>query len=167
MTMNRHHTRRGATMIEFAFVLFILMIVILAGIEFDRMTLVYTTLANSSRVGVRYAIVHGSNRTATGDPASGPTDNPPNVITVVRNFASAGVLNTAALPAADCSDQNAPGICVQYCSQTVTPGTWDCTKKTNTQGSLVKVRVIYTYDPFTVLPLGVKLRSTTQGIVVF
>jgi Flp pilus assembly protein TadG len=32
-------------------------------IEFDRMVLVYTTPASSTRAGVRYAIVHGSDRT--------------------------------------------------------------------------------------------------------
>jgi hypothetical protein len=88
----RKSPKRGATLIEFALVAFLLMMVIFAGFEFNRMILVYTTLASASRAGVRYAIVHGNDRTGTGDPASGP-GNTTNVITKVKQFASMGTLN--------------------------------------------------------------------------
>jgi TadE-like protein len=140
----RKSARRGATIIEFAMVTLLLMIVILAGIEFDRMVLVYTALANSARAGVRYAIVHGSDRTTTGDPASGPGDKTA-VIAKVRQFASAGMLDTSPLKLT---------VTVEY-------------PVDNKPGSLVKVAVAYVYDPFVVLPLGVNITSATQGIIVF
>ena len=134
--------RRGATLIEFAFVTLLLMTVIFAGFEFDRMVLVYTTLASATRAGVRYAIVHGSDRTATGDPASGPSDSS-NVVTVVKRFASMGTFDTGSL-----------NVTVNY-------------PVDNKPGSLVKVSVSYPYSPFSVLPLHVNITSASQGIIVF
>jgi Flp pilus assembly protein TadG len=127
-------------MIEFAMITLILMLVLFAGIEFDRMVLVYTTLANSSRVGARYAIVHGGNRTSGG---SGP-GNTTAVENVVKDFAGVGLLNRATL-----------NVQVTYPSGS------------NASGLPVVVTVVYPYDPFTVLPLGVNLRSTTRGIIVY
>jgi len=107
------------------------------------MVLVYTSLANSARAGVRYAIVHGSNRTGTGEPASGP-GNTTNVETVVKNLAKAGTVDPSTLT-----------VTVAYSGG-------------NTPGSLVTVTVTYPYHPFTtVLPLNVNITSTTQGIIVF
>lgn len=138
----RKSARRGSTIIEFALVTLLLMVVIFAGIEFDRMVSVYTAVANSARAGVRYAIVHGSDRTGTGDPPSGPGDQSA-VIAKVRQFASAGLLDPSAL-----------NVDVQY-------------PVDNKPGSLVKVAVTYPYDPFIVLPLTVNITSATQGIIVY
>ena len=142
----RKSAQRGSTLIEFALVTFMLMIVILAGIEFDRMVLVYTTLGNAARAGVRYAIVHGSHRTGTGDPPSGPGTEAA-VVAKVRQYASAGLLNTA--PAV-------LDVAVTYPAGN------------NETGSRVKVSLTYHYDPFVKLPLGIlDLKSSTQGIIVF
>jgi Flp pilus assembly protein TadG len=140
----RKSAQRGATLIEFALVTLLLMIILFAGIEFNRMVLVYTALANSARVGVRYAIVHGSDRTTTAgsDPASSQSD-PTAVVTKVKQFASVGMLDTSALR-----------VDVVY-------------PVDNKPGSLVKVKVTYPYDPWVVLPLHVNLTSATQGIIVF
>ena len=143
MARNRNSRRRGSTIVEFALVIFLLMLLTFAGIEFDRMVLVYTTVAHATRTGVRYAIVHGSDRTGTGDPASGP-GNTTAVETIIKNFASGGLLNTSSL-----------NISVSYPSNN------------NKPGSKVIVTVTYPYDPFTLLPLSVNLRSSTQGIIVF
>lgn len=142
MARNINSRQRGSTIVEFALVIFLLMMLTFAGIEFDRMVLVYTTVAHATRTGVRYAIVHGSDRTGTGDPASGP-GNTTAVETVIKNFASGGLLKTSAL-----------NISVSYPTN-------------NKPGSKVIVTVTYPYDPFTVLPLSVNLRSSTQGIIVF
>jgi len=138
----RKSAQRGAALIEFALVAFMLMMAIFAGFEFDRMVLVYTTLGNASRAGVRYAIVHGSDRTGTGDPASGP-GNTTNVVAKVKQFASMGTLNTNNL--------------------TVTVGY----PVNNKPGSLVTVSLSYPYNPFVVLPLNITITSSTQGIIVF
>jgi Flp pilus assembly protein TadG len=143
--------RRGAAMVEFAIVLVLLLTVVLAGIEFDRMLLVYTSVANAAGVGARYAIVHGSSRTGTGSPASGAVNGGATVITVVKNWAQLGFLDPAKL-----------NVVVDYPSSTnpkVDPG--------NTPGSQVVVTVTYPYDPLTFIPLNVNLKSTSRGVIVF
>ena len=57
------HRRRGSELVEFALVSFLLFSVIFAVFEFGRMVLVYNSIANAARVGVRFAEVHGSQRT--------------------------------------------------------------------------------------------------------
>ena len=143
----RSSARRGSTLIEFALVTFLLMTVIFAGIEFDRMVLVYTSLGNAARAGVRYAIVHGSKRTGAGssDPASGPGADSA-VIAKVRQYAGASLLNS-----------NNVNVTVEYLAGN------------NNPGSAVKVSLTYRYDAFTALPFwGVlDFKSSTQGIIVF
>jgi Flp pilus assembly protein TadG len=123
-----------------------MMVLLLSIVEIGRMVLVYTTVANAARAGARYAIVHGGTRTGSGvDGPSGPAGNPPQVVTVVKNFASAGLLSTGLL-----------AITVNY------------TGASNAPGQRVSVTVVYPYDPFTTyLPLRVRLGSTTQGVIAF
>ena len=139
--------RRGTAPIEFAIIAVLLFLVIFSVIEFCRMLLVYTAVANAASAGARYAIVHGGNRTGTGtNGPSGPTANPSEVLTVVRNYAGASLLDPARL------------------SITVTYPDSD-----NSSGSRVRVIVSYPYDPFTwtALPLSVNLSSQSQGIIEF
>jgi Flp pilus assembly protein TadG len=141
------HWRAGQSMVEFSLVCFMLGIVVLAFIDIGRMMLVYAAVANSARAGVRYATVHGSSRAAGADvsDASGPGNNPAQVVSVVTDFAATGALNTAKLT-----------ITVAY------PGA------SNAPGQLVSVTVKYPYDPLTTwLPLGVTLGSTSEGVIVF
>jgi Flp pilus assembly protein TadG len=145
----RRSGRRGATIIEFAIVVFLLLLVIFASFEFDRLMLAYTTLANSARVGARYAIVHGATRTGTGDPPSGLTDFS-NVVNVVRNHAGSGMLRTANV-----------NVVVEY------PASTSPSDPGNSRGSAVVVTATYPYDPFTFLPLTITLRSSSRGIIVF
>jgi len=138
-------------MIEFAIVAMVLMLMVFAGFEIDRMILVYTAVANSAKAGVRYAIVHGSDRSsgAGADGESGGLDAS-QVVTVVKNFASSGVL-----------DRSAVNVLVQYpASAPMVQG--------NGIGSTVIVKVSYTYDPFvSILPLRVPLSSEARGIIVY
>src|SRR2546427_9884053 len=87
-------SRRGSSLVEFALVSFQLLLVIFAAFEFGRMIVVYTTVANAARIGVRYAIVHGSTSTATGvNGPSGPAANPQNVVNIVNSYAGVGLLD--------------------------------------------------------------------------
>jgi Flp pilus assembly protein TadG len=137
--------RRGSTMVEMALVGVLLFLLLLAAVEFGRMVLVYTNVANSARVGVRYAIVHGSTNTGTG--AAGP--NGPGatteIVNVVKDYAKSGLL-----------DRNRMTITVTYPDGGL-----------NSPGSQVSVRVTYPYDPLSVLPLGVTLGSQTTGVITF
>jgi Flp pilus assembly protein TadG len=139
--------QRGSTLIEFSIVSLLLFTVVFATIEFNRMLLIYTAVANAARAGARYAIVHGSSRTGTGvDAASGPGANPSQVVTVVQTYAGASPLNPSRLT-----------IHVTY------------PNSSNAPGNLVRVAVTYAYDPFTwsTLPLAVNLGSQSQGIIEF
>jgi len=146
------HTQRragseGQSLVEFTVVSLMLCLLTLAVFEIGRMVLVYNSVANAARAGARYAIVHGSSRSAGAGSsnASGPSNNPPQVLTVIDNFASAGLLTTSRLV-----------ITVAY------PGA------SNAPGQLVNVTVVYPYDPLTTwLPFRVNLGSTTQGVIAF
>jgi Flp pilus assembly protein TadG len=74
--------------VEFAVVTVITVIMLLFVVEMGRMLLVYTAVANAARAGLRYAIVHGSSRAAgaTLNSASGPANNPAQVLTVISDF---------------------------------------------------------------------------------
>jgi len=137
---------RGQTLVEFSLVAFLCMVLLLSIVEISRMALVYTTVANAARAGARYSIVHGGTRTGSGvDGPSGPAQNPGQVLTVIRNFASAGLLTTSNLI-----------ITVDY------PGA------SNAPGQPVSVTVIYPYDPLTTyFPLRVRLGSVSRGVIAF
>jgi Flp pilus assembly protein TadG len=125
-------------------------IVLLSVVEMGRLMLVYTTVANAARAGARYAIVHGGERTGTGaDGPSGPGSpcTCTEVQTLVKNFASAGLLDTTRLT-----------VTVNYPTGR------------NTAGSAVSVTTSYTYDPL--IPyfnaiLAPTVGSTSQGIITY
>jgi Flp pilus assembly protein TadG len=142
----RRKKSRGGTLIEFTLVAFLLIIVLLSVVEMGRMVLVYTTVTNSARAAARYAIVHGGLRTGSGtNGPSGPADDPPEVVQVVKNFAHTGLLDVTRLT-----------IQVTY------------PNGTNTVGSSVNVVVSYAYNPMIgLLPLRVPLSNASRGVIVF
>lgn len=97
----RQRGSRGSTLIEFSFIAVLLMMFLFTMFEMDRMVLVMTALADSTRAGVRYAIVHGADNPKTTD----------DIKTVIRNFAGSGILNTANLnfPTLTYTPNNSPG----------------------------------------------------------
>ena len=96
---NRKATERGANLIEFALVALLLCLLLLAFVEFGRLLLVYNSVNNAARAGVRYAIVHGADRAggSGADGQSGPGNDPPQVVNVVLNFASTAPLDRTLL----------------------------------------------------------------------
>jgi len=143
---NQWGRRRGQGLVEFGLVTVLTVFVVLTAVEVSRMVLVATTIASAARAGARYACVHGSSRTGTGASGpSGPSSNPSQVLTVVKNFASAGLFNTNNLI-----------ISVTY------PGA------SNAPGQTVVVSVIYPYDNFvTYFPFRPRLGSVSQGVITF
>jgi Flp pilus assembly protein TadG len=140
-------SRSGQGLVEFSVVAMLSVIMLLFVMEMGRMLLVYVTVANAARAGLRYAIVHGSNRAtgATADSASGPAANPAQILTVIKNFASAGLLTTSRLV-----------VNVTY------PGA------SNAPGQVVNITVVYPYDPLTTyFSKTLRLGSATQGVIVF
>ncbi len=140
----RRGTERGSALVEFALVALQLCIAMFGVVEFGRMVLVTTTVANAARTGIRYAVVHGGTRTGTGvDGPSGPGSTA-EIETNIRRYAGVGLLDT---------------------SQLVLDITYP--DGNNSPGSRVQVTVRYPYNPFTVLPLHLNLGSTTQGVICF
>jgi hypothetical protein len=58
-TIEQRHAREGGqTLVEFALVIVILLMVMFAIIDFSRLFFAYGTMANGVREGARYAIIH-------------------------------------------------------------------------------------------------------------
>lgn len=139
----------GATLLEFAFVAFTFIIMLLSIVEMGRMVMVYTALNDAARAGVRYAIVHGSDNTSSsvsaGTYSCGTSCT--GVALVVEQYARAGLINPSNL------------------TTTVTlPGSG------NAAGQTVKVVVSYTYDPLVSWfssRLSVNMGATSEGVIVF
>ena len=139
--MTRCGRKRGSSLIEFALVALLFCFLLLAFIELGRMFLVYNSVANAAKAGVRYAIVHGDRGTGI---CGAVTGLPADIEGVVKAFASSAPL-----------DVNQLTITVSY-----TPG--------NCRGSLVDVAVVYPYDPLVgYFPLQVNLGSTSEGVMAF
>jgi Flp pilus assembly protein TadG len=145
--VRRRARQRGSSLLEFSVVSVLLFMVVFATLEFNRMVLVYTGVANAARAGARYAIVHGNSRSGSGtDGPSGPSANPTEVLTIIRTYAGASPLNTGSLV-----------INVTY------------PDSSNLPGKRIRVSVTYPYDPFAwaSLPLRVNLGSVSQGIIAY
>ena len=144
--MSARTSEKGQGIIEFSVVSVITLFLLFTVIEVSRMVLVFTTIANAARAGVRYACVHGSDRTGTGITGpSGPGSNPAEVVAVVTDFAGTGPLN-----------KNILIITVTY------PGA------SNAPGQNVIVKVVYPYDPWiTYFPMRPRLGSMSQGVISF
>jgi Flp pilus assembly protein TadG len=132
--------RRGSTLIEFALIAFLLLLVLFMGIEMDRMLFVYTNLADAAKAGTRYAIVRGADRTSGASTAADPSP----VVNIVKNYIT--------------------GIDPSHLTVTVTYPDGN-----NALAKHVKVVVQYIYDPWAGFGLlnGVTLSATSQGIIAF
>lgn len=139
--------KRGAILIEVTLVILIFVLTILGAFELSRMLLVYTSLVNASRVGVRYASVHGNMNTGSGvNGPSGP-GNTTNIENVVKDYTRGALLDPTQLT-----------INVQYPTGGAQP---------NAPGSRVRIQVTYPYSPFVVLPLNVTLGTVTEGVITY
>lgn len=130
---------RGQTLVEFAMCAVLLLALLFAVIEFGRMMLVYTTIANAARIGARYAIVHGGDSTGT--------------TTTVQDFLKAGTVNTSSATVAI----SLPGYPDGTSANCTTPG------------CRVNVTVTYPYDPLmTFFSLGsINFASSSQGVITW
>jgi Flp pilus assembly protein TadG len=130
-------------MIEFLFVTLTLCLLMFAGIEFDRMALVYVNLSDAAKAGVRYAIVRGADRTSG---SAGPGNTTP-IDTIVKNYAT-GVNVSNVVVAVTYPDGN------------------------NNAGSRVHVEVSYIYDAMinpmaAILPSGLTLGAKAEGVITW
>ena len=147
-TAARWKREDGATMVEFSLITILLVMILLSVVEMSRMVLAYTTIADAARAGVRYAMVHGGERSGSGSSgASGPTCPCAEVQNVVNAYADAGLVDTSNL------------------TTTVT-----YPDSSNAAGSHVTVTVQYPYSPligYFTPSLSKTLSSTSQGVITF
>lgn len=133
----RWRDTEGQSLVEFMLVITFLFVVFLGIIQTVLLMYAYTTLGNSAKEGVRYAIVHGTGNTNCSGP--GTTGPPPvtcsdttgaNVQAAVVNFAGLSFQN---VQTSDVTvDYNPNGANGAAC---------------NVPGCLVRVTVHYTYQP--------------------
>lgn len=152
-------SERGQSTVEFSLILLPVLTILFGVMEIGNLVLAYNTLADAARAGVRYAVVHGSNRSGSGtDGPSGPSANPANVVAAVQS-----VLTTAGLPTA--TGTTCPPSVAGTVSILVTyPGAQ------NTPNQIVTVQACYGYTPlisFLPLPALINISSTTQGTICY
>lgn len=70
MTGHRRESERGAVLEEFALAGLVALFLIFGVFEFGRALFTYDLVANSARIGTRYAMVRGSLCTLSGCPAT-------------------------------------------------------------------------------------------------
>lgn len=131
-------SRRGQALAEFGVSAVVALLLILGVVEFSRIMLVYTTLADAARMGARYAITHG---TIPGNSASvGSIED--GVQAVVQKFLAPGTVNIKAAV-----------ITTSFPNSATTPG------------NPVQVTVSYPYDWLIEhFPITVTLSTTSEGI---
>lgn len=129
---------RGQSLVEFALVAPIFMIILLGTFEGARAVLAYNTLSNASREGARYALVHGANSPAPVGPG-----NTTALTTYVRNYTD--TLGSSHV--------------------TITP-TWP--DGSNAIGSYAQVTITYAYTPLFagMLHLGAMNFSSSSKAVI-
>jgi Flp pilus assembly protein TadG len=129
---------RGQALVEFAMSALITLLLILGAVEFSRIMLVYTTLADAARLGARYAITHGTIPGTTGS-----TDPTAGVTAVVQKFLAPGTVNI-----------NSATITTSFPDGATTPG------------KRVQVNVSYHYNLLvSSLPMAnITLSTTSEGI---
>jgi hypothetical protein len=143
-------SRRGSSLIEFAVVSMVLLLMVFGVFAFSRMALVYVNLANASRVAVRYAITHGVDRSyaCSSGVGCGSTDG---TAASTDICGTSGVLTSFALGPLDrtklvCTSSGLGGAV----------------------GTIVRINVSYPYDPwFNIAPYKVTLSSTSQGVITY
>ena len=84
-TRHIRRVRRGATTLELACILPVVLTMLLGTIDVARVMYAYGTVSEAARTGARYAMVHGAR---SGSPC-GPAANNASVTTVVKNNALA------------------------------------------------------------------------------
>lgn len=144
----RDGRRKGQALVEFALVIPVLLLFMLAITDFARGIFIYSVISDAAREGARYAIVHGSLATADGEQASGPGTSDASgtyVVSAAKTYAyglNANLLNV--------------GVCWGYGCTIAS----DCSSSTNTAKAPgvdipVTVRTCYSFEAVTAPFLGV------------
>ena len=140
---NKHHARRGATIVEFALTFLLFLLVVLTLLEIGRGMWTYTTLAQATRQAGRYCIIRGSeNPTTTA-----------NIETVVKRH---------------CRDLNLPDVSVS-CVWNPNDATPRLDPAQVRRGDIVQIKVNYPFrlvsSPLILAQSTLMMSSTTRMVV--
>jgi Flp pilus assembly protein TadG len=138
---------RGSMLLEFSLSVWMVFLVIFLIFEFCMSVYTYSVLSNAAREGIRYAVVHGTDRSSCSGPSSGCGDTGGSKVTaVVRDYASLSFHDISGM--------------------TVSP-TWP--DGTSTPTSRVKIVVSYPYIPYLQVPGfdSPTIHVTAEGRIVF
>jgi Flp pilus assembly protein TadG len=139
----RAGARRGQALVEFAMTSIIVLMLIYAVVEFGRIILVYTTIADAARIGTRYAVTNSS------VPGSAPLTKAyisSQVTAVVNSFLGPATVNV-----------NTAVTTTNFPNNNLT-----------TAGNPVAVTVSYPYDLLiSYYPINITLSSTSEGIITW
>lgn len=137
----------GSAMIETSLALLLAFPMLFFAFELCMFTYTQAVLGDAARVGVRYAIVHGTDSTLCSGPSTGCADSSgANVVSQVQNYSSKWI--------------NTPK------SVTVTVTYPDASSAPPTR---VNVAVTYTYLPFFAgnSSIAIPIRATAEGRIVY
>lgn len=137
---------RASVQVETTFALLLAIPLLFTVFELCAFTYTQALLGDAARVGVRYAIVHGTDSTSCSGPSSGCADSSgANVISMVQTYAG-GLMNVLS-------------------NVTVTPSWPD---SSSAPPSRVSVTVTYTYSPiFANVGPSIAMQSTAEGRIVY
>lgn len=154
----RLRRERGATMVEFAFVLILLLTLVLGIMGFGHALYVYHFLSNTSREASRWAAVNGSTCSDDGScNGTGSMNNGPASATDIQNYAL-GLVPTGI---------DAAQLTVATSWPTVANGPAVCAKTSNAPGCTVQVTLSYNFTfIFPLLPTATVPMSSTSEMVI-
>lgn len=143
-TRGRHTRRkRGQSLVEFALCSLLVVALMLGVVEFGRMVLAYTTISSAARIGVRFAMTHGSDNSVSTN----------TIQAMVNNYLTAAAIDTSSAT-----------VTVNY------PGyqSLGCSAGGTSPGCPVTVTISYPYKTmFTYYPINVTLASESEGVITF
>jgi Flp pilus assembly protein TadG len=111
----------GSVLIETSMALLVAIPLLFAVFELCMFTYTLSVLGDAARIGVRYAIVHGSDSSTCSGPSTGCSDQSgANVVTTVQNYAAqfistpGGLTVTVSYPDSSSGPQARVGVTVTY-----------------------------------------------------
>lgn len=136
----QHRSECGQSLVEFALILPVLMLMLVGTLDFGRVVLANDTISNAAREAARYAIVHGSTA-ASGCPAGPlPSDVEPPTASADCPYPSPSKESIREVAEAWATSGGHP-VVVEVCYGTGCSGDTDAAAATNVRGTPVTITV--------------------------
>jgi len=130
-TKRHHHKRKGATVVEFAFVAPVLFLIVFGIIEFGRLLMVQQVLTNASREGARRAITESATSTEVEQLVN-------NYLTGGRVSGATVTVSPASLDSLDLGDPVTVSVSVPFDNVSWLPTPWFLSGRTLSAQSVMQ-----------------------------